>query len=232
MAKGHPKIRARYAIRGAGFWIWDAEFGVEAGGVSPNPPSGRRQRLVVYCNGRCTGAAGRRIRPHPAFWELCCSLPRIYEVINEIKNAAAKRTKKHTKKALPSPASGTGQVLGPGSCSCCCSSLGFDFLVLVLWEMPKNNFRASFYISRCLVFFYAGLVFNLRARTFLPSCIAYLFGFLPFQVQIITVKYEICKVLCIPLFMFLAINLGRIFTGRIRCGGLISAKNELGSKDN
>lgn len=37
MAKGHPKIRARYAIRGAGFWIWDAEFGVEAGGVSPNP---------------------------------------------------------------------------------------------------------------------------------------------------------------------------------------------------
>lgn len=104
MAKGHPKIRARYAIRGAGFWIWDAEFGVEAGGVSPNPPSGRRQRLVVYCNGRCTGAAGRRIRPHPAFWELCCSLPRIYEVINEIKNAAAKRTKKNThKKGTPKP---------------------------------------------------------------------------------------------------------------------------------
>jgi len=108
MAKGHPKIRARYAIWGAGFGFRDvgtgilAEEGRRKDLLPPILPPWRRQRLVVYCNGRCTGAAGRRTRPHPAFWELR-SLPRIYEVINEIKNAAGKRRKKNRKKNSPRP---------------------------------------------------------------------------------------------------------------------------------
>jgi len=209
-----------------------AEEGRRKDLLPPILPPWRRQRLVVYCNGRCTGAAGRRIRPHPAFWELR-SLPRIYEVINEIKNAAGKRRKKNRKKKQSKTKQvEPGQVLGP------CSSLGFDFLLLLLWEMPRIISCISLHSTPTVLGIFLrlskaqGFRFNLREPG--PSCLTASLTcsvfFPPLQVQIsklmiITVKYEFCKVLY-SFFILLAINLGRIFTGRIRCGGLISAKNE------
>jgi len=89
-------------IRDSGGGICNLRYGrKDLQRPAPSLPAWRRQCLVVYCNGRCTGAAGRRTRPHPAFWELR-SLPRIYEVINEIKNAAGKR-KKATKMSSSKP---------------------------------------------------------------------------------------------------------------------------------
>jgi len=174
MAKGHPKIRARYAILGAGFGFRDvgtgilAEEGRRKDLLPPILPPWRRQRLVVYCNGRCTGAAGRRIRPHPAFWELR-SLPRIYEVINEIKNAAGKRRKKNRKKTVQDQASGTG----PGTWSLLLTWIRFPCIALV--GNAKDNFVHLFtFHSHSLGHFLRlskaqGFRFNLREPG--PSCL-------------------------------------------------------------
>lgn len=102
-------------IRDSGGGICDLRYGrKDLQRPAPSLPAWRRQCLVVYCNGRCTGAAGRRTRPHPAFWELR-SLPRIYEVINEIKNAAGKRKKSNKNEQFKTKLVEPGQVLAPCS---------------------------------------------------------------------------------------------------------------------